>query len=498
MSFAWTLFAVYLTATAWLGWMGHRRTQGFSSFALGSGKMHPLVVGITLAASTASAATFIVNPGFIYVDGLSAWFHLVPGLVTGLSGMLFLLSPAFRRIGAETGALTLPDWIARRYKSRAFALYFAVLSLLSFAFVVLLVGGISIVMQQLLGITNTTALIITLTFVTGYVLIGGTHAHVLTNLLQGALMIVVSVLVLGSCIWVLSGSELSLIAALNAKDPNLMRWVNPEGQLFREPFSIFFAGFIIGAILACQPHILTKALYVESDRAVRHLVWIFTGVMLLFALLVSVGFVAHLTVDPAALVDANSGLFRQDLVMVTYLEVVFPPWLFTVISVVLLAAAMSTLDGLLIALTTITANDLVLNLTDSTKSQPERERRAMQIGYVVLLSMAVAAFLINLSPPRLLGIFGQTGVYGLAAALAPPLLLAVFCERPPTVLAMFLSVIAVVAHFALYFSNGAILPGLDLTWANPGVCASIAAIPTLSVAVAYLLMNRSGSRTVVA
>ncbi|MEL7311847.1 MAG: hypothetical protein AAFN07_10075, partial [Pseudomonadota bacterium] len=322
MTFAWVLFAAYLVATAWLGWIGHKRTSGFGSFALGSRNMHPVVVGITLAASTASAATFIVNPGFIYVDGLSAWFHLVPGLVTGLAGMLFLLSPAFRRIGSQTGALTLPDWIARRYQSRAFALYFALLSLLSFAFVVLLVGGISIVMQQLLGLGNTAALLITLTFVTGYVLIGGTHAHVLTNLLQGTLMIGVTVLVLGSCIWIWAGSEQPLIAALDAKDPNLMLWVNPEGRLFREPFSVFVAGFLIGAILACQPHILTKALYVDSDRAVRHYLWIFTGVMLLFALLVSVGFIAHLVVDPAALVDRESGLFRQDLVMVAYLQTV--------------------------------------------------------------------------------------------------------------------------------------------------------------------------------
>ncbi|MEL6301472.1 MAG: hypothetical protein AAFV47_02705 [Pseudomonadota bacterium] len=490
MSFAWALFVVYLLATAWLGWIGHKRTGGFDSFALGGGDMHPLVVGITLAASTASAATFIVNPGFIYVDGLSAWFHLVPGLVTGLTGMLFLLSPAFRRIGAQTGALTLPDWIARRFDSRRFAIYFAILSLLSFAFVVLLVGGISIVMQQLLGLSNIASLIITLTFVTGYVFIGGTHAHVLTNMLQGTLMIIVCVLVLGSCVWVVLQSDVSLVSALRTADPDLLRWVNPNGQFFSEPFTVFVAGFIIGAILACQPHILTKALYVSSDRAVKQYLWVFAGVMLMFAMLVTVGFVAHLVVDPADLIDTASGAFRQDLVMMTYLGAVFPPWLFTVIAVVLLAAAMSTLDGLLVALSTITANDLVLNLGSRGRSPQAHQALAMRAGHVVLLVMAVAAFVINLSPPRLLGIFGQTGVYGLAAALAPPLVLGVFCQRPPLKLALAMSVTALVLHFGLYFSAGAWLPGIDLNWANPGVTASVAAIPTLVPAAVYAWMER--------
>ena len=372
-----------------------------------------------------------MNPGFVYVDGLSAWWHLAPGLVVGICLMLFLLSPRFRRIGAASRALTIPDWIGKRYGSRAFALYFAVLSLLSFAFVVLLVGGIAIVMQQLLGVSNTAALVITLVFVTGYVFIGGTYAHVLTNLLQGGLMIVVSLLVLGSCVWLLLSHDGAVISALRASDPHLLDWVKPDGALFGDPFTVFVAGTVIGAILACQPHILTKALYVDSDRAVRHYLWIFTGVFTLFALLVSVGFVAHLVVDPAALQDPATGALRQDLVMTVYLKSVFPPWLFTVIAVVLLAAAMSTLDGLLVSLSTITANDLVLNLLPAQTTEAERLRLAMLAGRAILVVIAVAAFLINLSPPRLLGIFGQVGVYGLAAALTPALLLGVLRAKPP-------------------------------------------------------------------
>ena len=101
MYLAWTLFTVYLLGTSYLGYLGYKKTEGFSSFAIGKGDLSPFVVGVTLAASTASAATFIINPGFVYVDGLSAWINMVLGTFSGIMFMLILLSFKFRRIGEK-------------------------------------------------------------------------------------------------------------------------------------------------------------------------------------------------------------------------------------------------------------------------------------------------------------------------------------------------------------------------------------------------------------
>ncbi|MGI9237982.1 MAG: sodium:solute symporter family transporter [Woeseiaceae bacterium] len=489
MTFAWTLFAVYLIGTAWLGWLGFRRTTGFGSFALGDRAMHPLVVGITLAASVSSAATFIINPGFVYVDGFGAFFHMSIGVGVGFIAMLSVLSFRFRRIGADSGALTIPDWIGKRYKSKGFALYFSVLNLLSFAFVVLLVGGISIVMQSLLGISNQVALSITLIFVTGYVFIGGTYAHVLTNMLQGSLMIIVTITVIASCVWVALQQPESTVDALRAIEPNLVAVVNSDGNLFNSFYSIYIAGFVIGAIVVCQPHILTKALYVKDDRDVKYYLIVFVLVFSLFQMLGLVGFFTHLTVPPEALVDAASGQFRQDLVMTEYLKAMFPPWIFTVVSVVLLAAAMSTLDGLLVSMSTITANDLVLNLVERWQHHDEEQQMAfaLKVSHVVLVVIAVAAFLINLQPPKLLGIFGQTGVYGLTAAAAPPLLLGVLFNRVPIALVWLGSAASLLIHFGLFFKGAAWFPTSTFTFGNPGVTASLATLvvmPVLFVAAA--------------
>ncbi len=483
MSFAWALFIVYLIGTAWLGWQGFRKTTGFGSFAVGNRAMHPLVVGITLAASVSSAATFIINPGFVYVDGFGAFFHMSIAVGIGFIVMLTILSFRFRRIGAESGALTIPDWIGKRYKSKGFALYFSILNLLSFAFVVLLVGGISIVMQSLLGISNQLALSITLIFVTGYVFIGGTYAHVLTNMLQGSLMIFVTILVVGSCVWLAMQQPGSSVDALRAVDPNLVALVNTEGNLFNSFYSIYIAGFVVGAIVVCQPHILTKALYVKDDRDVKYYLIVFAIVFTLFQMLGLVGFFTHLAVPPEALVDAASGQFRQDLVMTEYLKAMFPPWVFTVVSVVLLAAAMSTLDGLLVSMSTITANDLVLNLVERRQHHDEEQQMALalKVSHVVLVLIAVAAFFINLQPPKLLGIFGQTGVYGLTAAAAPPLLLGVLFNRVPVALVWLGSAAALLIHFGLFFKGAEWFPMSTFTFGNPGVTASLATLVVMPV-----------------
>ena len=493
MTFAWGLFITYLVGTAWLGYRGFRKTSGFSSFAIGDRAMNPIVVGITLAASVSSASTFIINPGFVYVDGWGAFFHMSIGVGIGFLSMLIVLSFQFRRIGAESSALTIPDWIGKRYESPGYALFFSLLNLLSFAFVVLLVGGISIVMQSLLGVSNLVALTITLVFVTGYVFIGGTYAHVLTNMLQGSLMVIVTILVLASGVWLAFQQPGSIADALRATDPNLVAAVNSEGSLFNDVFSIYVAGFVVGAIVVCQPHILTKALYVKDDRAVRQYLIVFAIIFGLFQLLGSVGFFTHFAVPPEALVDASTGAFRQDLVMTKYLETMFPDWVFTIVGIVLLAAAMSTLDGLLVSMSTITANDLVLNLAErrTHHSQEEQMAFALKVSHIVLVVIAVAAFLINLQPPKLLGIFGQTGVYGLTAAAAPPLLLGVLFKKVPVALVWTGSVAALVIHFGLFFKGPEMFPASSLTFANPGVTVSLATLVVLPVLIlAAVFVNR--------
>jgi sodium/pantothenate symporter len=286
---------------------------------------------------------------------------------------------------------------------------------------------------------------------------------------------------------------LTLFKQLRLSDPHLLEMIKTDGVLFNDWYSVFVAGFVVGAVIVCQPHILTKALYVKSDSEVHQYLLVFAVIFLLFQLLGSAGFFAHLVVPEASLIDIESGQFRQDLVMTVFLKSVFPDWVFTIVSIVLLAAAMSTLDGLLVSMATITANDLVLNVfaADPSIDPEKRMALALRVSHAVLIFIAVAAFLINLQPPRLLGIFGQVGVYGLTAAAAPPLLLGVLFRNVPLGLVWTGSVAALTIHFVLFFYGSELMPHSTLTFSNPGVTASIASllvIPTL-LAIAFRIRH---------
>ena len=73
--FKYLLCFAYVVIIYWLSWIGMRRTKDIRGFSIGNKDMSPVLIGITLAASVASTATFVINPGFVYVHGLSAFLH---------------------------------------------------------------------------------------------------------------------------------------------------------------------------------------------------------------------------------------------------------------------------------------------------------------------------------------------------------------------------------------------------------------------------------------
>lgn len=493
----WGLFIVYVLLTAWLAWLGHKKTGDMKSFAIGSGDMHPAIVGITLAASIASTATFVINPGFVYVHGVSALMHLGVAAGLGVIGGLLSMSGGFRRVGVKVGAITLPGWLGERFGSKPLRVMFAAVNLLSLSFVVLIVGGLSIVMQHTLGLTNTESLVVIIGVVFSYVLIGGATAHAYTNTLQGIIMAVVAVIIVASGLPSLSGAGDKLAAI----DPNLTKLVNPASPLFGDFFSVWICGFVIGFALVCQPHIMTKALYVKNDQDVRRSLAVTVVVSLVFSALLLVGLYARLMNVPAeALIDPATGAFRQDRVMTAYLATQFGPGLLAVITVALLAAGMSTLDGLLVALSSIAGHDLVAGGFGGYLRDMDEERRAKlahRASQGLLIALGVAAFVIALNPPKLLGIFGQIGVYGIVAASAVPMVLGIFAKAATARLALTTALVALIGHFALYgyayhlSGSGQAVP---LGMLNPAATATLGILASAAVAAVGLAVKSRAPR----
>lgn len=487
----WAMFLAYLGAIAALAMAGRRRARrDATSFAIG--KVSPVVAGMTLAAAIASTATFVINPGFVYVHGVSALMHF--GVASGLGIMcgLLLVCGRFRRLGAAAGAVTLPMWIGQRYGSKGMRVLFAAINLLSLCFVVLIVGGLSIVMQQTLGLGNLESLIIVIVFVFGYVLVGGAYANAYANTLQASIMAVVAVIITASGLGYLGDGLGAVGDRLAAIDPNLVAPVNPASALFGDWFSVYASGFVIGFALMCQPHIMTTALYVDDDRKVKKALVVAIGLSVLFASVLLAGIWAHLAVPAEMLRDPATGRVLQDRVMTVYLTQTFSPAVLSLVTVALLAAGMSTMSAILVALSSIAGNDLVGALPSRGGDPTVRARRAARALLFVLGAVVLA---IAIDPPKLLGIFGQLGVYGVVAAAAVPVVLGVLLPQLGRRGALAAALIGPSVHFGLYFGTSIANPGVSAT---AGILAAAAAA-LLSVAWTAFVHRPSalsGSRTV--
>jgi sodium/pantothenate symporter len=470
----WAMFLVYLAAIVGLAAAGRRRARRDArSFAIG--KVHPVVAGMTLAASIASTATFVINPGFVYVHGLSALMHFGVASGLGIACGLIVVCGRFRRQGAAGGAVTLPQWIGQRYGSRGLRVLFAGLNLLSLCFVVLIVGGLSIVMQRTLGLSNTESLLVVTIFVFGYVMLGGAYANAYANTLQAAIMAVVAVMIVGSGLAHLGDGLGAVAERLRAVDPHLASPVNPASALFGSWWSVYACGFVIGFALMCQPHIMATALYVDGDRAVRRAVAVGIAFSVVFASVLLAGLWAHLAGLPReAITDPATGAILQDRIMTVYLAETFSPPALALVTVALLAAGMSTMSAILVALSSIAANDLVPRSRD-----PRRASRWILVA-LGLLVLAIAH-----DPPRLLGIFGQLGVYGLVSAAAAPVVLGVLAPALDQRGALAAALVGPTVHFGLYF-------GTDI--ANPAVSATLGILAAATVA-GLRVWTRSRVRT---
>lgn len=437
--------------TYYLSYRGMKKTKDIKGFSIGNKDMNPYLIGITIASSISSTATFVINPGFVYTHGLSAYLHYGVAASFGILCAFLIITKEFRSLGDKNGAITIPDWIYHRYQSRSLSLFFALINLLSITFVVLILVGCSYLMMSMFAISQVTSLTIVLLFVFSYVLMGGTYAHAYTNSFQAIMMIIIAIFLFAHGMSEYGGNFMQNLQVIG---PDYASIMNSKSTLYYDFFSVFLSGFIITFALMFQPHILTKVLYIKEDKDVNKFIATTFLVTLCFSLILFVGFFAKL-----------SGLevVAQDQVVTNYILQEFGgsgmgDYIFTFVSLTMLAAGLSTLDGILVAISSMVVNDIYLPFKKSDKS-------ALMLSRIVLVSIGVIAYLIALNPPKLVGLFAQKGVYGLAAASFVPILFGVLLKRELSVKLVFISSLSgIIAHLALNLFGGVLNPAVSSTY----------------------------------
>jgi sodium/pantothenate symporter len=451
MTWAWGFFLVYAVATAYLAYKSGQGNESAETFAVGSGHMPWWMAGITLGACLASSSTFVILPGFVYQSGFSALLGFTVPLVIGIAAGLLVLAFPFQRIGARLGALTIPHFLGAAYGSPALRQLFAGLNILNVAYLILITVGCGYVMEAALGVPYPAAVVGIVTFVFAYTGFGGANAHAWTNTLQGLIMVGVSLVIFlsGASLWPAVAADLATTG-----------WTDPASPLFATAWEAYLVPVIVGFALSTQPHLLSKALYVDSTKDLTRTIAVGVLTYGIFCLVLFAGAYARIVL-PAGI--------AQDQVMAQYLVFAFGAGpIGALVTTAILAAAMSTLDGLLVAIAASVGNDLFPG------------KGSVMANRLVLVGLAVATIGGALYPPKLVLLLGQLGIYGLVAASAGPLLAALFGRALHPAAAMASALVALVIHFGLSFTivaNPAVAVVAALAVAVP-----IAVVPSLLAA----------------
>ena len=421
---SWLFMALYIAVMLWIGWRSQRRVHTADDFATARGGYGPLFLAFAFAATGASGATFIGMPGVAYATGLSAaWMmFLYPiGLFIGI----LLCMRVVMRTGNALGSRSIPEYLGDRYQSPALRIVTAVFSLLLFFYLAGQLVSCLVMFQTMLGVSAPWALAITCTVLTVYVTAGGAHADILTDGIQGVLMLGLALLVLALFLggYGFGNGFAGLLEALHRQDPRLVQAINPAAALTGSWWSV--VALVVSTIpFGLMPHLGNKLWALEHPAQRRR----FVGWVLVISLLMPAiglgGILARALLGDSLAGTPGGG---NDAILALFLTV-FPTWVAALLGAGILSAVMSTADGLVISSSQVIANDLY------RRSIAPRWHRGRSPAQVEATTLAVSrwASLATLAISALLAWqFMQTnvllivwmGLGGMMAALAGPLVL---------------------------------------------------------------------------
>jgi sodium/pantothenate symporter len=492
----WTsiLITVYAAIILFFVIRGAVKTKSIGDYAVGSINFSPTVVGLSLAASMTSAATFIINPGFISLYGISGILAFVIVLPLGIFISLIVLTKSFRSHGHSVKALTMAQWIGKRYHSKGYALIFGILSLLLITFIVLICVGMTKVLSQALNVKELYVLIALVVFVFGYMMFGGANSMVYTNAIQAGMMLIVALILLTSGYEHFSNGVHSFLDKLAVIDPNLTTPTNPDSLLFRDYFEIIFCNFIVGIAIVCQPHIITKSLLLKNDNDVNRYLTVAIIAEILFFAVVITGLYARLSFPD--MTDVNGTAINMDSMISAYVVKEFPVYVGLIVILGLISAGLSTLEGLIQSVPTSITSDIIEPIADKALGSGEtRQKRLIFINKTVIALVGVVSVILSydqlVNPSLSVGIFAQNGVYAYFSAAFVPVIMGIFFEKVPKTAPIAATITALVVHFAIYY--GHLTPYTQPPVGNPAVASSLAIIASVIVGFGsyFLLKSRN-------
>ncbi|WP_088007137.1 sodium/pantothenate symporter [Indiicoccus explosivorum] len=435
----------FLAIIFFIGIWSSRKTAASESgflqdYFLGGRELGGFVLAMTMVATYGSASSFLGGPGTAYTIGFGWILLAMTQVVTGYF-VLMVLGKKFAILARRYNAITLTDFLKARYQSPVVVILSAaaIIIFLFSAMAAQWVGGARLV-ESLTGMSYNTALFIFAVSVLIYVIVGGFRAVAVTDAVQGSVMVIGTLILLVAVI-VAGGGVPNIIRDLTAENPNLITPFGPDGTLSKAYVSSFW--ILVGVGVVGLPQIAVRAMSYKSSKSMHRAIiigTIVTGVIMLNMHLIGV-FARPIL----------PGIEVGDKVIPLISMEVLPSWLAGVVLAAPMAAIMSTVDSLLILVSSTIVKDVYLNYIKPDASIKVIKRASFGVTAV----LGIIVYLLALNPPDLLIFLNLFAFGGLEAAFIWPIVMGLYWKYSNKYGAIASMAVGMASYVFLHYYNQA-------------------------------------------
>lgn len=381
----YTVLVLYLGIMAFIGWYAGRKTNNIGDFFVLSGKAGVVVSGIAYFSTQFSMGTFLGTPGTIYGVGYAGMAISVPGAVFCMILPALLIGRKLITLGHKYGFLTMADYLTDRYHSKKMS---GVLGIMMLFFLVPMMGaqiiGAGVIVHVFTGLPEWVGVVGMGIIVILYCMSGGMKGAMMTDVIQGSLMIATAVVTFIVSV-VMGGGFSNINHTLQSMNEAYLTFPGANGYM---PWTYYVSNIVLWSFFTMgQPHLFTKFFAMKDHKTMFKAILLGTAGMFFSATLIEWAGVNGIA--------SIQNIEKADQIIPMILQRGMNPFLASIFIAGIVAAGMSTIDGILVTTTGAVTRDIYQKIINKDAT----DENVMKLSKVVTVIIGIIVICFGVFQP---------------------------------------------------------------------------------------------------
>ena len=381
----YTVLVLYLGIMAFIGWYAGRKTNNIGDFFVLSGNAGVVVSGIAYFSTQFSMGTFLGTPGTIYGVGYAGMAISVPGAVFCMILPALLIGRKLITLGHKYGFLTMADYLTDRYHSKNMS---GVLGVMMLFFLVPMMGaqiiGAGVIVHVFTGLPEWVGVVGMGIIVILYCMTGGMKGAMMTDVIQGSLMIATAVVTFIVSI-VMGGGFSNINHTLQSMNEAYLTFPGANGYM---PWTYYISNIVLWSFFTMgQPHLFTKFFAMKDHKTMFKAILLGTAGMFFSATLIEWAGVNGIA--------SIQNIEKADQIIPMILQRGMNPFLASIFIAGIVAAGMSTIDGILVTTTGAVTRDIYQKIINKNAT----DEAVMSLSKVVTVIIGIVVICFGVFQP---------------------------------------------------------------------------------------------------